>query len=57
MFQYKSRANKAPSVGTTAKPKPEKVKEEEVIESFVADKTEEETTTDMSAASDKTLGE
>lgn len=52
MFQYKSRA-KATSAGATAKP--EKVKEEK--ESFVADKTEETTTTDMSAASDKTLGE
>lgn len=55
MFQYKSRANTAPSVGATAKP--EKVKEEKVVPSFVADKTKEEPTTDMSAASDKTLGE
>ena len=54
MFQYKSRA-KATSAEATAKP--EKVKEEKVVQSFVADKTEEPTTTDMSAASDKTLGE
>ncbi len=54
MFQYKSRA-KAASAGATVKP--EKAKEEKVTESFVADKTEETTTTNMSAASDKTLGE
>lgn len=41
--------------GKAHSPKHHKAKED--VESFVADKTEEEITTDMSAPSDKTLGE